>query len=71
MKPLPDEQESPKPAKLCYGHIGGKLGQLLTETFIGKGWIAKNGPDEKHYYITPTGEKELTRLGVDLSKIRS
>lgn len=22
-----------KPAKMCYEHIGGKLGQLLAETF--------------------------------------
>lgn len=30
-----------KPAKLCYEHLGGKLGQLLKETFIEKNWIAK------------------------------
>lgn len=64
------ETALPKPAKLCYGHIGGKLGQLLTEAFIEKGWIAKNGPDDKHYYITTTGEQELTRMGIDLSQIR-
>ena len=28
--------DGPKPAKLCYGHIGGKLGELLTATFIVK-----------------------------------
>ena len=30
-----------KPAKMCYEHIGGKLGQLLVENFTEKGWIAK------------------------------
>lgn len=65
------DKDAPKPAKLCYSHIGGKLGQLLTEAFIEKGWIAKNGPEEKHYYITAIGEQELTRLGIDLSQIRS
>lgn len=33
-----------KPAKSCYEHIGGKLGQLLLEQFIEKGWITKNSP---------------------------
>jgi len=31
-----------KPAKLCYEHIGGKLGQLLLEALIVKGWLAKH-----------------------------
>lgn len=61
---------NPKPAKMCYSHIGGKLGQLLAEAFIEKGWIAKDGPDNKHYYITPVGEKELKRIGVDLTQIK-
>lgn len=26
-----------KPAKMCYEHIGGKLGQLLAVTFAEKG----------------------------------
>jgi hypothetical protein len=30
-----------KTAKTCYEHIGGKLGQLLLEQFVEKGWIAK------------------------------
>jgi hypothetical protein len=30
-----------KTAKLCYEHIGGKLGSLLLEQFIEKGWLAK------------------------------
>jgi hypothetical protein len=63
--------ELPKQAKLCYGHISGKHEQLPTTAFIGKGWIAKNGPEEKNYYITTTGEQELTRLGINLSQIRS
>jgi len=60
-----------KPAKLCFEHIGGKLGMLLMETFIEKNWIAKNNPDDKHFYITDKGQKEFTKMGLDLSQIKS
>ncbi|MDA6072326.1 ArsR family transcriptional regulator [Flavobacterium sp. AC] len=60
-----------KPAKTCYEHIGGKLGQLLLETFTDKGWISKNKPTDKHFYITDLGQKEFEKLGVDISQIKS
>lgn len=60
-----------KPAKMCYEHIGGKLGQLLAETFAEKGWIAKNKPTDKHFYITDLGEKEFKKLGIDTFQIKS
>ncbi|MBL0738222.1 ArsR family transcriptional regulator [Flavobacterium sp. GN10] len=60
-----------KPAKKCYEHIGGKLGEILLETFADKKWIAKNNPTEKHFYITELGEKEFLKLGVDISQIKS
>jgi len=60
-----------KPAKKCYSHIGGKLGELLLETFAGKKWIAKNEASDKHFYITELGEKEFAKLGIDLTKIKS
>lgn len=60
-----------KPAKTCYSHLGGTLGNLLLEQFIAKEWIAKYSKADKHYYITPKGEKEFTKLGIDLSLIKS
>ncbi|WP_343616790.1 ArsR family transcriptional regulator [Flavobacterium sp.] len=60
-----------KPAKMCYEHIGGKLGQLLAVTFAEKGWIAKKDPADKHFYITSLGEKEFSKLGLDISQIKS
>lgn len=60
-----------KPAKKCYSHIGGKLGELLLETFAEKKWIAKNEASDKHFYITELGEKEFAKLGIDLTKIKS
>jgi DNA-binding PadR family transcriptional regulator len=60
-----------KPAKICFEHIGGKLGMLLMDTFIEKNWIAKDNPKDKHYYITDKGQKEFTKMGIDLSQIES
>ena len=59
-----------KPAKPCYTHIGGKLGSLLMEQFIEKGWIQKNNSADKEYFITEKGEREFKKLGVDLSEIK-
>ena len=56
-----------KTAKLCYEHIGGKLGSLLLEQFVIKGWLAKHEATDKNFYITDKGALELTKLGVDLS----
>jgi hypothetical protein len=57
------------PAKMCFSHIGGKLGMLLMETFIERGWLEKKSGANKHFYITKKGQKEFTKLGVDLSQI--
>lgn len=59
-----------KPAKICYSHIGGKLGSLLLEAFATRGWIAKSDSGDKHFYITETGEKEFLKLGVDVTGIK-
>jgi DNA-binding PadR family transcriptional regulator len=60
-----------KPAKTCYSHIGGKLGMLLLDQFVNKGWIEKEHKGDKHYYITEIGEMEFSKLGIDLSQIKS
>jgi len=65
------KQTGKKPAKTCYTHIGGKLGTLLLEKFIGEGWIAKEKSGDKHFFITDKGQEEFTKLGIDLSQIKS
>lgn len=62
--------DSIKPAKTCFGHLGGKLGIMLMENFADKGWIAKEKSTDKHFYITELGQKEFTKLGLDLSQIK-
>lgn len=66
-----DHSTKVKPAKTCFGHIGGKLGQLLMESFIEKGWIAKKDPGDKHFFITDEGQKAFGKLGLDLSQIKA
>lgn len=43
---------------------------LLADTFINKGWIARQAETDKHFYVTPEGEKELTKLGIDMAQIK-
>ncbi len=58
-----------KTAKTCYEHLGGKLGALVLEQFVKKGWLAKGKDTDKNYFITPLGEMEFEKLGVDLKKL--
>jgi len=58
------------PAKMYFSHIGGKLGTLVMEAFIDKGWIAKKNPEDKNFYVTEIGKKEFARLGLDLTQIK-
>ena len=57
------------PVKLCYSHVGGRLGSLLTELYLEKVWIKQTEENERMYYITPKGKKSFTDLGIDLSLI--
>lgn len=65
------KQTGKKPAKTCYDHIGGKLGALLLEQFISKGWISKEKSDDRYFFITDKGQKEFIKMGIDLSLIKS
>ena len=60
-----------KPAKTCYGHLGGKPGLLLFQQFVDNTWIAKEEGASGHYCVTEKGEKEFGKLGIDLSGIKS
>jgi len=66
-----EKQTYRQTVKTCYDHIGGKLGSLLLEQFVSKGWIRKERPSDKYFFITGEGEKEFCRLGIDLSQIKA
>jgi hypothetical protein len=58
------------PAKTCYSHLGGKLGNLLLENFIEKGWLYKENAGSKHFIVTKKGLAGFKKLGIDLSQIQ-
>ncbi len=57
------------PVKMCYSHVGGRLGNLLAETFVTKGWIKQAEGNERLYHVTTKGKKAFKDMGVDLSLI--
>jgi len=54
-----DNQSDKRLGKPCYDHIGDKLGALLMEQFINKGWIEKENAGDKHFFNTEKGQKEF------------
>jgi hypothetical protein len=60
--------ESAPQIKSCFSHIGGKFGNRLTIRFEELGWIEKD-PQGKHFLITPKGEKEFKKLGVNTNDL--
>lgn len=63
------KESAKRNAKTCYEHLGGKLGALILEQFVKKGWLAKEKDTDKNYFITDLGEVEFEKLGVDLEKL--
>jgi hypothetical protein len=63
------KQQEYLPAKMCFSHIGGKLGSMLMESFLDNGWIEKSNAAHKHFFITDKGKKEFLKLGVDVTQI--
>ncbi len=49
------------PAKPCYSHLGGKLGNLLLASFLEKKWIVATG--EKQYVVSEKGKRSLKSWG--------
>jgi hypothetical protein len=58
------------PVKLCYSHIGGQLGSLLSEHIISNKWIEKVDGNDRMYYVTVKGKKAFKEMGIDLSLIK-
>lgn len=56
-------------AKSCYGHLGGKLGDILFKRILKLKWFKPIRGKKTVYEITKKGYRELTKLGVDFSKL--
>lgn len=65
-----NEVTGKKHAKLCYEHVGGKLGELLLQNFVAKGWLLKDEMNKKELVITEKGTKGFSELGIDLSQLK-
>lgn len=59
------KNQQPLTARSCYGHLGGKLGNLLFERMLELGWLVKSEGKSTVYEITEKGVSELFRLGID------
>jgi predicted transcriptional regulator len=55
-----------KTVRSCYGHLGGKTGEVLFTRLIELGWFEKIQEKSTVYEITPKGLEELDSLGVKL-----
>lgn len=58
-----------KNAKLCYKHLGGKLGELLLDYLIKEQWLVKAPLPAEHYRLSDKGVAELLKAGIDVSKL--
>lgn len=50
----------------CYGHLGGKLGELLLVRFVELGWLELEEGKSTVYIVTDKGREEFEKLGVKL-----
>lgn len=50
----------------CYGHLGGKLGELLFIRLVEMEWLKLEEGKSTVYEITAKGYNELEKLGVKL-----
>jgi len=58
-------------ARTCYDHIAGKIAVALHDRLTELDWLAIDPNDRLAYAITPTGERALTELGINLQVTRN
>ncbi len=54
-------------ARTCYDHLAGTLGVALTDALQKQCLL---GPTENAYRVTPTGQRHLERLGLNVTELR-
>jgi ribosomal protein S19E (S16A) len=59
--------EPTRAARTCYDHVAGRLGVSVAEALERRGWLAR---EDEAYRVTPAGERELGRLGIDVAELR-
>ena len=59
--------EAIRHARTCYDHLAGELGVALTDSLVHRGLI---GAHSDGYPLTPTGDRRLRALGIDVDGLR-
>ncbi len=72
-RPVPARSMSPetkaiRKARLCYDHIAGHLGVLITSALVDRGYLV---PTEHNYDLSDAGEAFFTDLGIDIPETKS
>ncbi|KAB2848355.1 MAG: helix-turn-helix transcriptional regulator [Hyphomicrobiaceae bacterium] len=62
------ELQNLREARMCYDHLAGRLGVLLTEAMVSRNLLKALG---REYEVTPRGSKFCKELGIELDKLRS
>jgi hypothetical protein len=57
-------------ARLCFGHLGGTLGERFFTRLVELGWFRRDGDKTTVYEVTALGIEELEKLGVDVYERR-
>ena len=55
-------------ARSCYGHLAGVLGVDLCRCFVDNGWVRAEEGDGHEYPLTPSGQEQMRKLGIELSE---
>src|SRR5262249_37594795 len=67
---VPSTPRGLRGARTCYDHIAGSLGVALHDRLRSLGWLS--GPSSNNAYeLTPTGNRALVALGIDVEAARA
>lgn len=66
---LTDERKAIRLARVCYSHVGGRLGVLMTDKMQSRGFLVPAGV--KQYAVTNRGAEWLSALGVDVASLEA
>jgi DNA-binding transcriptional ArsR family regulator len=65
--PLSRQAQALDAARICYGHLAGRLSVDLTDAFVARGYLVV---DDEAAEITASGARFLTRFGIELPALR-
>jgi DNA-binding transcriptional ArsR family regulator len=63
---VPNTPHELRAARTCYDHIAGTLGVALHDRMKSLRWLIADGEDAAAYKLSPSGEKSLAAIGLDL-----